>query len=427
MASVESVAEVAGPTGAGPTGDARLGTDVDDLEEDIPRSGLVSGLIALAFIGVAVLVPKLPANLAWVDIVIGLLILIAIAGMRYRGTEATSTAARAAPWIWLILLGSMLGLIGAGLPTWAVSSLARTLLAFGAFFCIWYLVDIRHAERAAIGGTAVALAVTAVYSAAFDSGVRSGGLFDHANYLGHYSATAGVVLFAVSRTWWGKAGALLGMAVGLYTSASFGAMAMVLVALLVVITRIAARNSGVLAIMMVVFGTVSMLLLLTTTEVAVESDDAAVTDTISQKRFERSQDSRLQLWGQAWSSFVDQPTGLGPDGVKNREVAVYRGRATEVHADAFGYLVERGIPGLVGYVGLWAVLWGAARPGGLARIVIPMLLVAGIFRETMHFRHAWLLLALVFVIDRRRAVAARAARGDEAGDDVPATAAVAPA
>jgi hypothetical protein len=50
------------------------------------------------------------------------------------------------------------------------------------------------------------------------------------------------------------------------------------------------------------------------------------------------------------------------------------------------------------------------------------LLVAGLFRETMHYRHAWLLLAAAFAIDYWR----RRDRGDVDAVDA-ADAAVAPA
>jgi hypothetical protein len=417
--SVESAAEPTRPEAghADPT-DTSVGVRPNPTIDDVPRSGPISALIAAAYIGIVILVPRLSSNLAWVDFVIALLILAAIAGMRFRGSAATAALARAAPWLWLVLFGSILGLNGVGVPLWSLSSLSRTAMAIGAFFCFWYLLDIRRAERTALVATAVAMAVTVVYVLAFENAAgRSGALFDRSNYLGHYSALAGVLLLWSSRRWWSRAGAVIAIAIGLYTSASFGAMAMVLVALGVVLVRAAARNSAILAAALIVFGSVSLLLVVTTTDVGLETEDAAVTDTISQKRFERSQEGRIRLWGMAWEAFTDRPLGVGPDGVAKRAIALSdRGRPMEIHADAFGYLVERSVPGLIGYVGLWTVIWRAARPRGLARIMIPMILTAGIFRETMHFRHSWLLLALAFVLDTRRAEADQRDDEDEASE-----------
>jgi hypothetical protein len=83
--------------------------------------------------------------------------------------------------------------------------------------------------------------------------------------------------------------------------------------------------------------------------------------------------------------------------------------ALEIHADALGYLVERGVIGLIGYLGLWFALWTFAERKGLARALIISLLVAGLFRETMHYRHGWLLLSVAFAVDFQRTLARRRA------------------
>jgi hypothetical protein len=115
------------------------------------------------------------------------------------------------------------------------------------------------------------------------------------------------------------------------------------------------------------------------------------------------------------------PWGIGPDGAKKREIVHLstQDKVQEIHADALGYLVERGPIGFIDYVALWLTLWTRAERKGVARLLMVALLVAGLFRETMHYRHGWLLLAVAFALDywRRR----------EREDAVVGDAAVAPA
>jgi hypothetical protein len=55
---------------------------------------------------------------------------------------------------------------------------------------------------------------------------------------------------------------------------------------------------------------------------------------------------------------------------------------------------------VIGLVGLWVTIWRRTERGGLAHLLIVGVLVAGLFRETMHYRHLWLLLALGVALDR---------------------------
>ena len=387
------------PTASAAEGPEAIDPTVD--EEPIPPSGIISWLVGISFVGVSIRSLAITDTLVAADVTIALVMVVALMGARVRGSRATATMIRAFPWLWLILIGSMLGLWGVGIALWAVESLTSTVMAIGAFFAFWYVIDTRHAERPAIIGTAVGLTLNVFHAIVLNDRVRARGLIGSPNYLGHYAAMAGVLLFLTSKRPWAKIAAVVLMGAGILASSSFGAMAMVAVALMVGAVRMAARSSAVLAVILIAFTSLVLIFALFSSPISFESDGQE-TSTLSQERFERSQTSRFALWGQAWEGFTEEPMGLGPNGVKNRSVAINHSGAAEIHSDPIGFLVERGVPGLVGLVGLWGTIWFASRPGGLARILIAMIVVAGLFRETIHFRHLWLLLALAFVLDYRQ-------------------------
>ncbi len=128
--------------------------------------------------------------------------------------------------------------------------------------------------------------------------------------------------------------------------------------------------------------------------------------------FERSSTGRLELWGAALDQVVETPWGIGPGSSRNLEVLRQGERTTETHSEPLAFLSERGALGLLGLLALWATLWRFAVPGGVARAMIVGLVVASIVRETSHYRHLWVLLALVLTYER--AVSAAHARHDPA-------------
>jgi O-antigen ligase len=173
--------------------------------------------------------------------------------------------------------------------------------------------------------------------------------------------------------------------------------------LAVVLVRSLTRNTAVLAVGLIFVAVVSLFLLSPGGDsVSVGNGTWQINSSISSTRLDKSQGSRFQLWGDAWNAFAKEPLGVGPDGVHQRQIAILNGHPLEIHNDALGYLVERGVLGLIGFIGLWVVIWRAARKGGLARMFIVGALVQGVFRETFHYRHMWLIIAVAFVIDSRR-------------------------
>lgn len=383
------------------------------LESRRAPTAVALGVVA-AYALVCVIHPGLPGKFAWVDPIIFLLCAYSVASMMYRGSEATSGIARLLPWVWLILLGSFLGLATVGIPNWAMSNLARTMFALLTFVAFWHLLVVGRLQRMAVIGTGIGVALTTAKLATQTSQYRAPAFFMHSNYTGHFMAMACLVLIVVCKRWYTKLLAVLALAFALQQTSSFGAIAMLIAMVAVFAIRSLTRNTAILAAGLAVLAIGGLFLATPQAEDLVsneESVDFNFSDAINPDRFERSGDTRLILWSQALEAYAEQPLGIGPDGVRSRKVAMWRGHVLEIHSDAIGYLVERGVVGLVGFIGLWATLFVIARKGGLARVLIVGMLVQGLFRETMHYRHMWVLLALAFAFDYARAHAPPA--GDE--------------
>jgi O-antigen ligase len=124
---------------------------------------------------------------------------------------------------------------------------------------------------------------------------------------------------------------------------------------------------------------------------------------------ERTTSGRLDLWGAAIDQVIERPWGIGPGSSRNLQVLREGDDSKETHSEPLAFLSERGAIGLLGLVALWATLWRFAVPRGVGRAMILSLVVASFFRETSHYRHLWILLALVVTYERTLA-AARARR-----------------
>lgn len=400
-----------------PVGAGAQPADDEVVEGTRFTPGLLKVCIFAAFALVPILEPGLPLNLAFCDLFIVVIIFLAIVYMTRVGSPATLAAVKSLPWIWLILLGSYLGLSAVGIPLWSTLDLLRGMLAFATFFCFWHILYTVHLERYALWGTATGFVVTTVALLILPFKYRGLAFFEHPNYCAHYCVLAGTVLIWSARRWWVKGIWVASLGICLWKTGSFGAVAMMLGILGLVALRSVARNTGVLLAGLVAIAIGGLLLISpavdTTTvnpdeTVAVASDTTAieVSSAFTSDRFDKSQGSRFAIWSQAVAAYSQEPLGVGPDGVRQRGIGLSDERGgtlvLEIHADALGYLVERGIIGLVGFIGLWVVIARQSKPRGLARLLIVAVLVAGIFRETMHYRHVWLLLALAFVLDARR-------------------------
>ena len=392
-------------------------TSTEAVREPRPALLLQIGIVA-SYAGVAILRPALPANLAYVDPVIAAVSLVSLLAMAKAGSPATRAGARALPWLWLILVGSFLSLFTVGITGWAIADLVRTNFAVLTFFCFWHLMTVAKLERYAIWGTAIGLGVTSIALLVQPFRYRGKAFFEHPNYAGHYCVMAAFLLFFAGKRWYFQVLAVFGLAMAVWQTGSFGAIAMALAMVAYLVVRSASRNTAVLAVGLIVFA-IGVLFLASPGGDSVSTGNGSwqVSGSLSSDRLDKSQGSRYEVWSDAWGAFAKEPLGVGPDGVHQRQIAIHLGHPLEIHNDALGYLVERGVLGLIGFIGFWVVVWKASRRGGLARMLIVGALVQGMFRETFHYRHMWLIIAVAFVIDGRRDDAdAEAAELDESGE-----------
>jgi hypothetical protein len=316
------------------------------------------------------------------------------------GSNATRCLARSLPWMWLILVGSLVGLVHIGLTGWAIQSLVQTTLALLTFYCVWHLIERFDLETTARMGALLALLACTAALVLTPYRWRADGFFPNPNYPAHFGVLAAALLMSIGTRRMRWIAVICG-AVILWTTASFGAMAMVVVMVVVTVARAVERHTLVLALFLVGLAVAGALLIFAPRS-EVESTSAAweVKGVISEERFEKSQGSRLDRWGPALESFADEPWGLGPNGVANR--LLVDGRAFEIHSDPIGFLVERGVLGLIGLIGLTVAIWRSAPKFGITRVLFAACLVSGIFRETIHYRHMWMFLALAMAVDYRR-------------------------
>jgi O-antigen ligase len=144
-------------------------------------------------------------------------------------------------------------------------------------------------------------------------------------------------------------------------------------------------------------------------------------------RADKGLQERVELWQRTWDEASPHLVlGIGPGQLASLDVESRTGVArTSVHNDYLSALIERGLLGLVAYLALCAALvrWcgrllvaegtGHATHRALAGAVWANLLF-GVFHETYHFRHAWMLFALVWVAAHQLETADRPA-GETAG------------
>jgi O-antigen ligase len=123
-------------------------------------------------------------------------------------------------------------------------------------------------------------------------------------------------------------------------------------------------------------------------------------------RLDRGVLGRLDIWKRAWDGAGSRVlVGVGPNSASRIPVPP-RTLGRELHNDYVAFLIERGVLGLLGLLGLCVVLlrWsgrllraggeGRWRLAGLGGAVIANLTLAA-SHESFHFRHLWVLFGLV--------------------------------
>jgi O-antigen ligase len=239
-----------------------------------------------------------------------------------------------------------------------------------------------------------------------DQRLRAKATFPNPNLAGHFMATCfmALVVLPVSRR--ARIVGLAATGAGVVATGSFGATMQLAVGLLVLGIE-AARRARPATRQMLTFAFAGALALLA---LAVASGaqflpERGESTGYNAAHLERTTTGRADLWDAAIDQIVDTPWGIGPGSSRNLEVLREGTDTTETHSEPLAFLSERGALGLLGLVALWATLWRFAVAGGVGRAMIASLVVASLFRETSHYRHIWVVLALVVTYERALAVA----------------------
>ena len=134
-------------------------------------------------------------------------------------------------------------------------------------------------------------------------------------------------------------------------------------------------------------------------------DDAAGSKPASgfnSARFDRSGGLRFSMWEEAIERLPETPWGAGPGSVRG---LVLNSQGPDISNEALQYVVERGVIGLFGLLLLWYALLRLTPAGTAARAIVLAYIFGEIFRETLHYRHLWIFLAIALVsaeIEQRR-------------------------
>jgi hypothetical protein len=304
----------------------------------------------------------------------------------------------------LIFGGSFIGAANYGLRSWMVIDLVKDVGAFASFLAM--IVILRAGGESARKAVSWASAVAAIGISLLlitETGVRARAGFANPNLAGHYLATNLIVLTRATVPRWLRVLSMSVGLVGLIAAGSFGALIMSVAAgsYLISTTNPGRRRAFLrsalshkaflrVALPIVVVG-VSFLALLVTTG---ESSKSSTGFNIS--HLERSAGGRFRRWTAALEVARTYPLGIGPG--SNKALGLLPTQQ-EAHNEYLAYLTERGAIGMLGLILLYLTIWKLGHRGGLTRALMLGIALQSAVRETLHYRHLWLLLAFAVVLD----------------------------
>lgn len=349
----------------------------------------------LAMLAVAFGAPTIAGNFTLADVFIGVVLLFLLSSALADSTSIQHEIRHLFLPIVLIFTGSLIASTYVGLQSWIILDLVKDAGALLSFFAFVHALrrfpprTLRYASHAIAIGT---VALTLQLLGDSDPETRGSASFSNPNIPGHYLATAIGVLAITLRGWPRLATVAMGF-VGLLATGSFGA-AFQLTAMIAYV--VFSHREAVMAAMRkrrtVVLGATFLVIAAGVAFVLF----AAASDP---SRFGRSSSGRLDLWGDALEIVAEHPLGVGPGSVAELSL-LNLGR--EPHSEFVAYITERGPIAFLGLLGLGFGLFRLGRRGSGVRMLVVGFATASMFRETLHYRHIWLFLALVLVWEETR-------------------------
>lgn len=359
-------------------------------------SGVAAVVGVVVGAGIGLQIQSLPFNLQPVDALLVLLVFFAVVGWTRGADGSARLLVGSLPWLWLIALGSVLGLAVAGLPAYGAVAVSRDAFTFSLLFATlaWLRNDRGRANALLIGMIGMSLVCCYLILRSGDS--RPSGTFDNPNLAAHFLATVLLLTLARVRRAWHVLPLAAVILYAMLRSSSFGALLMLAAAAsywLFFRAPFGTRARKLLVALLVV-GVGFATLMLARQEGVFEGSQ------LNAERYDRSSNTRFEVWRGGLKLFEEAPLGVGPGSVSNE--ALVLNQYLELHNEPLAYLVERGPLGLLGLIGLVVVLWRAAQPGGAARLLMSAYVAASLLRETLNYRHLWIALAVAFALDNQR-------------------------
>jgi O-Antigen ligase len=395
--------------------------------------------------------PAGPGNTAPVDLLIGLFLFVAALGLSRRRRPLLVPAGTA---MLLIVLGSLLALIASLDIATGLLTLIVDLYLFCLFIAVANELDRKRALGFALSVWVIAALGWAVILVGSNQGWLPVGLQELVGITGSSSERAAAAtgnpnmaasyiltscFVALAAPWPRRRIARLlvfaFLVFAMYVTGSNGALAAFLAGVAMLglgaYLRGGRTREQIMALVGVAILAGALVLGVAISLVGVPTIGVADIDAFAQSeqqgalanslgRLDRGVDERLAIWSSGWRSAGPRlAIGVGPGEAINYAVNL-SGLHISLHNDLLAYLVERGVLGLIGFLMLHAVLLGwsgrllvAEGRGrdvyrGLGPAVVANL-VFSMSHETLHFRHVWVLYAIVaaayvVVATRNRAI-----------------------
>lgn len=361
---------------------------------------ILMGLFVVAIVFGVALIKRwvLPFNSSPVDLLMAIIVLTrARALSRWVGLSG-ATWRRVLPFVWLFVLGTLISFFSAGINSQSIMVVTKNALPFLAFFALWSLLEERPRLLPIAHWSYIGASLMVAATVLTDSSYRAGGALN-ANYAAHFLGI-GILLalalpvFPVIR----MALAAL-MFVAILQTGSFGGLALLSgFAIYWLWTRqdLIAGNSRFVVrslILLVIMITAPMI------EGRLASDGLGAGSGFEATRYERSSEGRRDMYERGLQAAFDNPWGVGPGQYRDPAPGAFQ---SEMHNDPLNFLLENG---LIGFIGIVGVIWNIGRSapqGGLTRILLAGLILSSLSRQTWNFRHAWVALAIVIALDQTR-------------------------
>jgi hypothetical protein len=305
----------------------------------------------------------------------------------------------------LILVGSLIASLHSGLHGFVVNALFRDAAAILTFLAA---VDIlrRGGERAVrlcYGAVGVAIVLAAIQLATSGGNeLRASGTFPNPNVAGNLLAL-GLICWSGAPFRPSTKLAVFAVAfLGVLSAGSFGSMIQLGIGFgyLAVTHLDQAKNLVRGRRLLAVFPL--LLVALVGFLVFSQSRGGQPNTGFNSARFDRSSGVRFQLWEEAVVRLPETPWGGGPGSVRGLQL---NSQGPDISNEPLQYAVERGLIGLFGLLLLWYALLTLSPAGTAARAMVIAYIFGEIFRETLHYRHLWVFLAIALVSaeqERRR-------------------------